>query len=465
MKMKVLFAALFVALSITLPAQQEIISTASSLLHMGDFDRADQYLDSIIAVRPRCVDALMMKGNVLLNRTTHGQPEVSLESVNDESVYDETIGTLGDYPRMVDRETARKVSALWQHCVEIDPARLDIYQGLCTLYGMALMRDELLKTLPTLVKATPNKSDQLAYDLADYAQAFELRHDVEGCMAVYKKILELFPASGGLAGDIAVMYSKHGMVKDALQYARISAAKPGNDFITCYNIASMISLSGDVAEACRIFDGCKDPAPYVTYYHGITQFYHDDPAWKESMRSFLSALKKADPDDGRVAVAKVLTGKKFQLDSAGYAALIAVQPYEFEYLLLSLKAREKLGNKYEPLYRLSHLYTRKQFFDQAIPVFDAMAALLKTAEEDSACHFYLAYAQYASGKKAESVQNWKMFTNAGSFSRQSAACYFLGMIYKEQGKKAEAKALFEKVADKPSESKFANFCKAALSGL
>jgi len=451
-----------ICLSITLQAQNEIINTSSELLQKGEYDLADHYLDSIITAAPNTVDALMMKGNVVLSRALSTQASIALTATNDESIYDETIGEMGEMPKYVDKETAEKVETLWLKCIHLAPDRLDIYQGLCTLYGMALMKDKLLKELPLLVKATPAKNDDLAYSLENYALAFEERNDFNDCMAVYKKNLDLFPQSGGLVGDMAVMYQKHGHMKEAVQYARQSAAMKGSDFITCYNVASIIALGADIEEANKIFTSSKDASPLLTYYQGIIQFYHNDPAWHESLSTFLKKYKSKSTDDGRIELANVLIADSFKMDSAGYEAAMATQPYEFEYLLLSTKAQNALSNKYDPMLRLANLYARKSSFDKAVQVLRNLKSIPKTTDQDSTYYFDMAYALYKSGAEKESATYWKMFTDAGSIFRQSAACYFLGMIYDKEGKKNEAKALYTKTAGRASESKFANFCAAKM---
>lgn len=457
MKARLLLPAL-ILFSATLLAQKEIINHASSMMHEGEYDLAERYLDSIIKVSPNTVDAIMMKGNVILNKAFKDQSIVSLESEHDESIYDQTIGTIGENPRSVDKETARKTEVLWLKCIKIDPKRLDIHQGLCTLYGMALMKDELQKELPELIKNSPDKSESLAYSLADYAQDFAQRKDLDGCMEIYKTIQSLFPESGGLAGDIAVMYQKNGKIKESVEYARKAAAMKGNDFMTYYNVASLLAYGSDITEGKRVFTEAQDVSPLFIYYRGIIQFCEDDPAWRSTLKSFLNKYKTKDKEDGRILLAKVMTENSFKLDSAGYAGVMDAVPFEFEYLLISTKAQKSLSNKYDPTIKTASLYAQKSCYDKAVLTLKAMEAIPKTARQDSSYHFQLGYAQYKSGLIAESATSWKMLTNAGSFFRQSAACYFLGQIYKSQGKTAEARALFKQVADHPSESKFANFC-------
>ena len=48
-------------------SQREIVPTATEFIRTGNFSEADKYLDSILKIQPQNVDALMMKGNVILN--------------------------------------------------------------------------------------------------------------------------------------------------------------------------------------------------------------------------------------------------------------------------------------------------------------------------------------------------------------------------------------------------------------
>jgi tetratricopeptide (TPR) repeat protein len=259
---------------------------------------------------------------------------------------------------------------------------------------------------------------------------------------------------------MAVMYQKHGMVKEWVECSRKAATMKGNDFMTCYNIASLISLGADVEEGLRVFTTSDDASPMYIYYRGIIQFYHDDAAWRQSLRTYLNKSKKGDKDDGHLDLAEVMTAKDFKLDSAGYKSAMDIQPYELEYQLLSIKAKNSLSNNIYPTMQLADLCARKKCFEKALQTLAEIKDSPKSATQDSTYRFHLAYVQYMSGDKKGSVENWKLLLNSGNFFRQSAACYFLGEIYKSQGKAKEAKELFEKVADRASDSKFANFCKA-----
>ncbi|CAK9254268.1 unnamed protein product [Sphagnum jensenii] len=124
--------------------------------------------------------------------------------------------------------------------------------------------------LDSILRPRRKVTDDLAYSLEDYALAFEQRNDLDDCMAVYQKILELFPKSGGLAGDMAVMYQKHGKEKEWLEYARRAASMKDNDFLTNYNVASLISLAGSIDEGMKVFIASKDPSPLCGYYKGVS---------------------------------------------------------------------------------------------------------------------------------------------------------------------------------------------------
>src|SRR5258708_6317596 len=78
----------FLKISLNVFAQKEVISVATEFINQNKYDDANHYLDSVLKNDSKNVDALMMKGNVVLNKTYMDLPSAYFINSNDESVFD-----------------------------------------------------------------------------------------------------------------------------------------------------------------------------------------------------------------------------------------------------------------------------------------------------------------------------------------------------------------------------------------
>ena len=130
-------------------AQSPVISAASSFIINGQYKAANHYLDSILRTDRKNVDALMMKGNVLLNQTLSTiSPDTSMTD-EDESIFISDISA-----KTVKKLTPNQVlpiEKIWRKCLSIDSSRNDIRKGLCTIYAMANMTNSLKTEIKELL--------------------------------------------------------------------------------------------------------------------------------------------------------------------------------------------------------------------------------------------------------------------------------------------------------------------------
>ena len=190
----VLSIGLFFAHSAT--AQSEaIINRVTLHIAEGKYNDAERYLDSILHIEPRNIDALMMKGNLLLNYALMQKSEPDIITTADESIYSDTLATAANPIYILPRLTATKIEKLWLQCLVIDSTRLDLMQGLSTVYAMALLPKELLAMLPTMshTATAAGKGDKFAYTLMSYAIQLLYREDSIGYMTIYHKTTQLYP--------------------------------------------------------------------------------------------------------------------------------------------------------------------------------------------------------------------------------------------------------------------------------
>src|SRR3954469_21658822 len=87
MKQIVVFLFLLFSTSHLLVAQKELISATTELIVAKKYDAAHHYLDSILKKNPKNIDALMMKGNVVLNHDADSVPPARFVTEEDQSVF------------------------------------------------------------------------------------------------------------------------------------------------------------------------------------------------------------------------------------------------------------------------------------------------------------------------------------------------------------------------------------------
>ena len=184
--------------SLSATAQSEaIINRVTLNIAEGKYNDAERYLDSILRLEPHQIDALMMKGNLLLNYALMQKNEPDIITADDESIYSDTLVTTANPIYILAHPTATKIEKLWLQCLAIDSTRLDLMQGLSTVYAMAVMPQELLKVLPAMshTATAAGKGDKFAYTLMSYAIQLLQREDSVGYMAVYHKTTQLYPST------------------------------------------------------------------------------------------------------------------------------------------------------------------------------------------------------------------------------------------------------------------------------
>ena len=155
----VIVAILFLMISILsgrppyVSAQNNVIDDVTGLINQGKIEEASERIEWYQKKYPNNVDVLMMKGNVILNQYFFDTPGVSLSVNDNESIYDSSIAFVGEAPNVIPEAVAREVASYWIRCLNIDNSRSDIHKGLCYLYAMALMKDELIAHLPKMKDA------------------------------------------------------------------------------------------------------------------------------------------------------------------------------------------------------------------------------------------------------------------------------------------------------------------------
>ncbi len=430
-------------------AQENIIEDIGLLIKAGKIAEAENLTNRYLVDDPVNTDLLMMKGNVLLNQyIQEQQAQLSLRPNFDESIYNITVLEKGPHPVTLDEKTAARVAKLWKAAATLDPTREDMHLGLCQVYAISGMRDELLTYLPVVKEKVVNVED-LHHHLATYALNLKERGDIDGAIAVYKKISNLFPAQIGLLSDIGGEYFFAGQLDSAQSYINRSIKLANGDETILGNGFFLSSLLGNYDTALGAIR--QLPGNGGLLYEGVLKFYRNEKKWKKPIEKFL----QSNPDSTEAETAKILTAKDFNLDMDTYLALIEKDLGDAIKILLHLKFKET--DEFLPTFNAAETYCFNKRYDAAIGIFKAIENrhFDLDAEDRETYLFYYAWALRQKGQMDAANKKWMQLLESEDFYKKSAAHWFVGKYYFDKDEKAKGREYFAKMAGDPTASKYA----------
>jgi tetratricopeptide (TPR) repeat protein len=298
--MRYLALAFLLFLGISASAQSDvIINTVTLCIAEGRYNDAEKYLDSLIKDNPGSIDAMMMKGNVLLNYSIMQTPPLNIITLDDETIYSQDLASLKTPIVQIPRDQVPKIEQLWKRCIELDSGRLDIREGLCTLYGMADMKKELIDYLPVMAKYGKEKGNDFVYALMQYAQLLAEREDHEGSYEVYKKIAALYPAMPSVWCQLATAYGANGDLINARIYADKSFEVKSPDMPACGDALDIYSSVGDYTKALSVMKTASHDSTFIVYpfYDGIYRYAHHDSTWRKRILDYVKQFNVAPDSD------------------------------------------------------------------------------------------------------------------------------------------------------------------------
>lgn len=446
-------------------AQKEIIETATQLILDKKYDEANRYLDSVLKSDKKNVDALMMKGNVLLNKEWAEGQSIEISTNDDEDVYSSSVGSMGSTPKIISQQTTKEIAALWKQCLKIDNTRTDIHKGLCTLYAMALMKDELIKQLAALIKVEKG-DDESAYALAEYARKLKERGRFNDAMEVYKFIASKFPSLAGIRCDIASEYFYNGQLNIALQWLDSALNKPVIDETTYLNASFIYSELAYFDDAQKALD--RYSQQYGTkmgdFYRGLRLFSEMDKQYASILKNFVEAVDSNAYYD-EVQLSNILLQ---------FTNSFTIENY-----------RQLAGSKLPEYYRV-FIYQRglKQFADSCETHIDYGAfnnliknysAAVQFLEEGERCNMdendtdfwrmQYGYAFYMTGQNEKALQVFQPLMNSANAYRKHTALYFTAKIFIKQKRTEEAMHLLNSIVNSGENTKYVALAQNALNSI
>ncbi|MCF8247715.1 MAG: hypothetical protein K9J37_21690 [Saprospiraceae bacterium] len=451
--MKRAFLLNFFLINAFLAFSQNIIEDATALMKAGMVGEAEDLVNRYLMQDPINVDAIMMKGNVVLNKYLYEeQLQGSLLRNFVEDVYD--AGTLekGSPPVVVPDSVAAGIERLWVAALKLDPGREDIQLGLCQLYALSLQREKLLNQL-SIAKQHAKTDPDLPIQLANYARYLGDRGDFDGMMAAYRQVHRLFPAQTGLLSDMAGEFFFSGKMDSARHYLNRSVKDKNADQTVLGNAFYLGSLLGDYDLALAAME--RLPGNDHLLFEGLVKFAKGDKKWRKP----LGKLLESNADTTEAALASLLLADTFRLDIDNYLALTALDPGDAFKVLLHEKFRET--GDFLPYFNAAENYCFNKCYvraDEAFRLLERQPNLqLEPADLDN-MNFYHAWTLHQMKRYDEALSLFEKLLESEDFYKKSAACWFIGKRYFDLGQKVKARDYFSKVAGDAAQSKYATFC-------
>lgn len=454
---------LLVIFHFSLTAQTEIISRATEFIVAKKYDEANLFLDSILKEQKKNVDALMMKGNVILNKHLSEIPDLTLETFLDESVLTGENGTLGESVKIPDSATVKSVATLWKQCLKIDSSRVDILKGLCTLYAMALMKDELEKIIPVLIKTEKDDGEQV-YRIAEYARKFKERKHFNETMEVYQFIAKQFPNNAGIRCDIASEYFYAGKLNEALAWLDSTYNFKTVDETSFLNGAFIYSDLGYYDDAQNVLNSYSHiyQRKMDKFYFGLRLFADADAKYPVVLSEFCSEVD-SNQYAAEVFLARLLLLYKdtFTLDDYKFLADDKEIP-EYYKALIHYRGMKQFTNNCEPFLIYGVFQNSLKNFSAAVQFLADGEQCKMKPEQTEYWLLNYGYALYMSNEKGKSLPYFApLFQSKDSF-KQQAAKYFTAQVFKEQKRHDEATQLVNEIVSSPEKTKYRTLAEMML---
>jgi tetratricopeptide (TPR) repeat protein len=436
-------------------SQQDIISIATGFITRYHYDSAEHYLDSVLKRNPKNVDALMMKGNVLLNYSWQNTSESYFTIERAESIFDTAAIDQSFFIPVIPYDTSRLIENYWRKCLQIDSTRTDILKGLCSLYSISLRTRDLKKLLHEM-QGYITKNEENAFRFAEYARNIKARGKFDEGIQVYQLIADMFPALPGIRCDIAAEYFYAGKLNDCLRYLDSALTKKDIDQTTFINAAAFYSLLGYYDKALETFQKYSETDTLVEgdFYKGLVMFANMDSGFYIQLEQFLKMGSEQNYSDEVHLAQKLLPFGRSGFTLDDYESLVDNEkiPRYYRVLILQRGVRQ-FRYRCEPLEKFGS-------FECSIKNYAAAVQFL----EDESCDknngpteqqiLNSSFALYKTGAHVAAVKEFSRLLTSKNVFLQQAAQYFTGKIYVEDGRKPEAKKIFSDLAASPAGTKY-----------
>ncbi len=423
----------------------------------GSYGIALRQIDSFLQIHPDSIDALILKANILYGQYQDDEPEIYLEANIDESIFESSIGFLGDYKLVIDSPSAMKIVAPMYRVLELDSSRMDVLQGISYIYSVSLMDWSLRQMLPRMAALLPEEPES-AYNLAAYASYFNDREDFEGTVRIYETVVGLYPDYGDILSDMGALYFMHGDLASARKYIDSSLALPVVDAMSWNNAFFLYGIMEDYDRAQDAIDKAAEleGTSENLFYKALLALAEDKP-WRNLMQEYLGG--NAAQEETVSAVNLLLSGSL--VDTSLYTSLMDLELTE-NYRLLFDRIFMRTTSYFLPAFNYAEALSYHYRYEDAIKAFRSMDTSILSPAWKDAWLANLGWALYKSGRWDEMLEAFAPLLDSEDLYYQSAAVYFTGKYYLDKGDENKARSYFMQMEGSESKSKYANLCHSAL---
>ncbi|MBL0309629.1 MAG: hypothetical protein IPP77_08130 [Bacteroidetes bacterium] len=463
-KYLLLFYSLFFTLG-SLVAQKGLVATATDFIVREDYLAANLYLDSLLRADSTNVDALMMKGNVCLNQALGKLPNIKTIAKPDESIFTSGIGTIAEEVKIIPTKSVIEIERWWKKCLQLDKQRVDIHQGLCTVYAMALMKVELENQIAELLKIKKDETGEQAYQLAEYARKFKERGRFDEAIEIYEFIARQFPDLAGIRCDIGSEFFYDGRMNDALRYLDSAMSKKSVDESSYLNAAFIYSELGYFDQALKCF---SDYSKYYNaqmdlFYKGLMMFSNQNIKYSDTLNRFISSIDSNAYYPEYLLATRLLSYKEFTM--ANYQQIIKAETPEWYLPLIYQRTMRQYPDSCQPFIDYGIFQSRIKNYQAAVQFLEEGENCNIEAAEKEYWMICYAYTLYQIEANEKSLLYFKQLTLSKNDFYQQASKYFMARLLIKQGQVKSAKSLLEEIVSAAQKTKYQALAERLLAGL
>ena len=436
---------------------QDVVSAGTEFIKQHKYQQANRYLDSVLKKTPKDVDALMMKGNVILNYAMDTTKPMQFITVDDASVFTSAIS---EKPKLLAKKTVYQVEKIWLKCLALDSTRNDIRKGLCTIYAMALMKDSLAMEMLRLKNAEKDDGEQ-AFKMSEYARKFKERNRFDDAMDIYYFIAQLYPTVAGVRCDMASEFFYAGKTNEALLWLDSCYQFKTVDETSFLNGAFTYSLLGFFDDAQSVLSTYSHvyQRKMDGFYYGLMLFSDSNQKFTTILYDFYHAVdSNAYSTEYYIAKKMMAYGDSFTLND--YKNLVNDKEIPDYYKgLIHQRAMRQFKNNCEPFLIYGVFQSSIKNYSAAVQLLEQDGSCQMRPEQTEYWTLHYAYALYMFGERNKSLTYFKQLHKSENLFTQHAAKYFSAKIMIEEKRNNEGLALLRDIYNGRKETKYITLAK------
>lgn len=441
-------------------AQSAIVKQGIAYISSKNWSAAQSYLDSILAQNPKEVDAIMMQGNIILNKhLVEKEQQPSITSF-DEDIFTDKAPYVDAPPPIVDLKQADSVERLWRNALLVAPQRVDIHMGLCMLFGMSLQEEKLLKELPILKRLSIN-DEQTAISMIDYARLFRERGRFKQTNNILASVVSLYPASSLVKSDWAGEAMFMGDLSKANLLAKDILKLKEFDYTTLQNITTIFCAVNNPIDALiaqKQYAKIDSFYHYADLYETLIQFGGEEEIWSDRMRLQLRRpVFEADTNE-LVQLSEYLVSPSFKNQFNDYMAILSVPLSTLSTWTILQKSTKLFPDSAQLRLMLAEYFLNGKNYTLANTHFAKAVSLPLDENLKQDARFIYAYSLFLAGKTNEASALFKLFLQDTNEFKKQAATYFFAKINKR-------KDLLEQLINVDNPTKYSQLAKIYIASL